>query len=46
MEVVLDDASGTEADRRYTGVAAHMLSCRPSADDYEGLLRAARADQS
>jgi hypothetical protein len=46
MEVVFDDTSGTEAGRRYTGVAAHMLSCRPSAEDYEGLLRAARAGQS
>jgi hypothetical protein len=27
VELVLDDESGTEAARRYTGVAAHLLSC-------------------
>lgn len=44
VEAVLDDESGAEAARRYPGVAAHLLSCGPCAEDYEGLLRAARAD--
>lgn len=43
VEAVLDDESGIEAARRYPGVAAHLLSCWPCADDYEGLLRADRA---
>jgi hypothetical protein len=44
VELVLDDESGAEAARRYPGVAAHLLSCSPCADDYQGLLLAARAD--
>jgi hypothetical protein len=44
VEAVLHDESGAEAARRYSGVAAHLASCRPCADDYEGLLLAARAD--
>ncbi len=43
VELVLDDASGAEAARRYPGVAAHLLSCGPCAEDYQGLLLAARA---
>jgi hypothetical protein len=27
VEVVLDDESGTEAARRYPGVAAHLRTC-------------------
>ena len=43
VELVLDDASGAEAARRYPGVAAHLLSCGPCAEDYQGLLLAAQA---
>jgi hypothetical protein len=28
------------------GVAAHLLACGPCAEDYEGLLAAARADRN
>jgi hypothetical protein len=44
VELVLDDESGAEAARRYPGVAAHLLSCGPCAEDYQGLLQAARAN--
>jgi hypothetical protein len=44
VEAVLDNETGAEAARRYPGVEAHLLSCGPCADDYEGLLLAARAD--
>lgn len=44
VELVLDDESGTEAARRYPGVAAHLLGCGPCAEDYQGLLLAARAN--
>ena len=44
VELVLDDESGAEAARRYPGVAAHLLSCGPCADDYRGLLQAARSN--
>jgi len=44
VELVLDDESGAEAARRYPGVAAHLLSCGPCAEDYQGLLLAARAN--
>jgi len=43
VEAVQDDESGAEAASCYPGVAAHLLSCRPCADDYEGLLLAAWA---
>ena len=46
VELVLDDESGAEAARRYAGVAAHLLACGPCADDFEGLLVAARAEGS
>jgi len=42
VELVLGDESGAAAARRYPGVAAHLLSCGPCAEDYEGLLLAAR----
>jgi hypothetical protein len=44
VELVLDDESGAEAARRCPGVAAHLLSCGPCAEDYRGLLQAARAN--
>jgi hypothetical protein len=44
VELVLAGESRTEAARRYPGVAAHLLSCGPCAEDYQGLLLAARAD--
>ncbi len=44
VELVLDDESGTEAARRLPGVAAHLLSYGPCAEDYQGLLLAARAN--
>jgi len=44
VDAVLDDESGSAAARRYSGVAAHVLSCGPCAEDFEGLLLAARAD--
>jgi hypothetical protein len=43
VEAVLDDETGAEATRRYPGVAAHLLSCGPCAEDYEGLALAAGA---
>lgn len=42
VELVLDDASGREAAARYPGVAAHLLACGPCAEDFNGLLSAAR----
>ncbi|MGH3153109.1 MAG: hypothetical protein ACRDOB_20610 [Streptosporangiaceae bacterium] len=45
VELVLDDASGAEAARRYPGVAAHLLACGPCAEDARGLLAAAQADR-
>ena len=44
VELVLDDESGAEAARRYPGVAAHLLACGPCADDFDGLLVAARTE--
>ena len=46
VELVLDDESGAEAGRRYPGVAAHLLSCGPCAEDYRGLLLAARENRA
>jgi hypothetical protein len=46
VELVLDDESGIDAARQYPGLAAHLLSCGPCAEDYQGLLAAARADRS
>ena len=45
VELVLDDASGAEAARRYPGLAAHLLACGPCAEDYRGLLAAAQTDR-
>jgi hypothetical protein len=42
VELALNDESGAEAAQRYPGVAAHLLRCGPCAEDYEGLLLAAR----
>lgn len=42
VDLVLDHASAEEAARRYPGVAAHLLACGPCAEDFEGLLLAAR----
>lgn len=44
VELLLDDATGKAASTRYPGVAAHLLACGPCAEDFEGLLLAARAD--
>ena len=43
VEFILGDETGTEAARRYPGVTAHLLSCGPCAEDYQGLLLAAGA---
>ena len=45
VELVLNGVSEGEAPRRYPGVAAHLLACGPCAEDYQGLLTAARADR-
>jgi hypothetical protein len=42
VELVLDDASGTEAAPG-TRRRPHLLSCGPCAEDYQGLLLAAQA---
>jgi hypothetical protein len=42
VDLVLDDATGSEAAMRYPGVAAHLLACGPCADDFHGLAVAAR----
>ena len=42
VELVLDDATRPEAARRYPGMAAHFLACGPCAEDFDGLLLAAR----
>ena len=46
VELILDDATGTQAARRYPGVAAHLLACGPCTDDLDGLLAAAHTDHS
>jgi hypothetical protein len=46
VELILDDESGSEAARGYPGVAAHLLSCGPCAEDYRGLLAAARDNRA
>jgi hypothetical protein len=43
VEIVLDDETGAEAAQRYPGVAAHLLSCGPCGEDYQGLLLVAQA---
>ena len=42
-ELVATDTTG-EAQRRYPGVAAHLLACGPCGEDYAGLLAALRAE--
>jgi hypothetical protein len=44
VELLLDDTTSAEAERRYLGVAAHLLACDPCAEDFQGLLLAVRAD--
>lgn len=39
-ELIVDDATGEEASRRYPGVAAHLAACGPCAQDLQGLLAA------
>jgi hypothetical protein len=46
VELLLDDATGAEAIRRFPGVAAHLAACDPCAEDFEGLRLAVRADES
>jgi hypothetical protein len=40
VELVL---AGDQPERRYPGIAVHLRFCPPCADDYQGLLAAARA---
>jgi hypothetical protein len=42
VELVL---SGADPDRELPGVAAHLRSCGPCNDDFEGLLAAARLQE-
>ena len=42
-ELVATGAIG-EAQRRYPGVAAHLLACGPCGEDYAGLLAALRTE--
>jgi hypothetical protein len=39
VELVL---AGTDPDRELPGIGAHLHSCGPCSDDFEGLLAAAR----
>ena len=36
--------AGADAERAYPGIKAHLRSCGPCLDDFEGLLAAVRAD--
>jgi len=38
--------SGVDAERAHPGVAAHLRACGPCAEDFDGLLAAARDAQS
>jgi hypothetical protein len=40
VELVLDDETGQDAAQRYPGVAAHLASCGPCGQDFQGLLAA------
>ena len=40
VDLVLDEPSQL-AERRYPGIAAHLLACGPCAEDFHGLLIAA-----
>jgi hypothetical protein len=42
VELLLGDPLEREAERRYPGVAAHLLACGPCHEDLKGLLNAAR----
>ena len=46
VELLLDDATGAQAARRFPGVAAHLSACDPCVEDFDGLLLAVQADQS
>ena len=35
-------AAGEDPEQRYPGVSAHLRSCGPCLDDYQGLLAAVR----
>jgi hypothetical protein len=35
-------ASGAPAEQRYPGIVAHLRSCGPCGEDFEGLLAAIR----
>jgi len=37
-------AANPEAARRYPGIAAHLASCGPCGDDFQGLLAAVTGD--
>jgi len=37
-------AVGEPAERRYPGIAAHLLACGPCGEDFEALLAAVRDD--
>lgn len=37
--------SGVDAERAHPGVAAHLRACGPCAEDFDGLLAAARDAQ-
>jgi hypothetical protein len=43
VELVL---SGADPEKRLPGIAAHLRSCGPCSDDFEGLLAAAQAVDS
>jgi len=40
VELILDDETGREAQRRYPGLVAHFLACPPCGEDFAGLLAA------
>lgn len=42
VELVAAEADRATAERRYPGVAAHLLACGPCNDDFDGLLAAVR----
>lgn len=39
-------AAGQDPERAYPGIAAHLRSCGPCGDDFEGLLRAVLGPES
>ena len=38
--------AGENPEDRYPGIAAHLRSCLPCADDLDGLVAAVRADDA